>query len=160
MTVSNIKVLKAKFLAAKALGDKAISSDAVMVIDGFEDMALLIKQFPWPVLSPQGEIEIQLPDGSKMFKPQQVNTALQGPIALMETTVGHVSKMLIKLLQTGGTFNAKLYEGGQENPTRVLPILSCFIQADSPDRDWENRAQPLLITGTMFYHYFGDEGDE
>lgn len=160
MTVSSTKVLREKFLAAQALGDKAISSDAVMVIEGYEDMTLLIKQFPWPVLSPQGEIEITLPDGSVMYKPQQVKTAFQGPISLMETTVGHVGKMLIKLLQTGGTFNAKLYEGSQANPTRVLPILSCFIQADSPDRDWENRSQPLLISGTLFGHYFGDEGDE
>lgn len=157
MTVSTGDVLRDKFRAASALGDKAISSDAEMVIDGYEDMTILIKQFPMPVLSPGGEIEIPLPNGSTMWQPQQAKTALQGPITMMETTAGHISSMLIKLLTQGGKFNAKIYEGGRASPTRVLPLLSCFIQADTPDRDWENRSQPLLISGTLFYHYFGDE---
>ena len=27
---------------------------------------------------------------------------------------------------------------------------------DPIDRDWENRSQILIFTGTLFYHYFGD----
>jgi hypothetical protein len=41
---------------------------------------------------------------------------------------------------------------------RVKRIVDCFVQVDDPDRDWENRAQVLMITGTVFYHYFGETG--
>ena len=81
----------------------------------------------------------------------------------METVAGNIDQMLVELITRGGTypsgggtFNAKIYEGTPQKFLRAKRIIDAFIQMDIPDRDWENRSQPLLFSGTIFYHYFGE----
>ena len=73
----------------------------------------------------------------------------------METVAGSIDNMLINLITRGGMFNARIYEGTPQKFLRAKRIVDCFIQIDNPDRDWENRSQILLFTGTLFFHYFG-----
>jgi hypothetical protein len=28
---------------------------------------------------------------------------------------------------------------------------------DNPDRDWENRSQVTMVSGTLNFHYFGEK---
>ena len=64
--------------------------------------------------------------------------------------------MLVDIITNGGTFNAKIYEGTPSKYLRYKSIRDCFMKIDDTDRDWENRSQPLLFSGTMFYHYYGE----
>lgn len=158
--MSNVKTgayLKTLYASTVALGDKVISSDATMEIEGHEVLYLLIKQFPWPELSPGGEIEVPGPLGMASWQPQQLKTHQQGQITFMETEAGHIDELMTSLLASGGRFNAKVYEGTPDDYKRVLQIRNCFVQLDPPDRDFENRGQILLVAGTIFYHYFGNQ---
>lgn len=150
--------LKGFYDSSRALGAKAISSDFTMVIEGFETSAnyLLCKQAPWPILTPQGEIEISMPLGMNAFQPQQIKTGQQGQVSFYETRAGNMEQALIDILTGASEFNAKVYEGTPEDYLRYKVLHHCFFQMDPVDRDWENRSQPLLFTGTMFYHYFGE----
>lgn len=156
MTVSTTNILKGHYDATRAAGDKAINSDFAFEIEGFESSWLLVKQAPWPELSVQGEIEVPSPLGGTLWQPQQAKVAMQGPISLFETQAGTADKMLVDLITRGAYFNAKIYEGTPQKYLRVKRIEQCFVQIDSPDRDWENRSQVLTFSGTLFYHYFGD----
>lgn len=156
MTLSNAAYLKGFYDSTAALGAKVISSDFTFEIEGFESNYLLFKQAPWPELSPAGEIEVLTPLGGTMWQPQQLKVAQQGPISMFEAVAGSVDKMLVDLIARGGTFNAKIYEGTPTKFLRAKRIVDCFIQMDIPDRDWENRSQPLMFSGTLFYHYFGE----
>lgn len=156
MTVSNANYLKQFHDASQALGSKVVNSDFTFEIEGFEQNYLLCKQAPWPEISPGGEIEVPTPMGAKAWQPQQVEVAQQGQISLMETVAGAIDQMMVNLITQGGTFNAKIYEGTPERHLRYKRIRDCFIQMDSTDRDWENRSQILLFSGTIFYHYFGE----
>lgn len=156
MTLSNAAYLKGFYDSTAALGAKVISSDFTFEIEGFESNYLLCKQAPWPELSPAGEIEVPTPLGGTMWQPQQLKVAQQGQISMFETVAGSVDKMLVDLIARGGTFNAKIYEGTPTKFLRAKRIVDCFIQMDIPDRDWENRSQPLMFSGTLFYHYFGE----
>lgn len=157
MAVNTGNYLKSFFDQTTALGEKVISSDFTLVIEGFENIHLLCKQAPWPELSPMGEIEISTPLGSMMYQPQQVKTADQGQVSFYETTAGDIDQALVNLLTNNKCrFNAWIYEGTPEHFLRRKYIRSAFIQLDAPDRDWENRSQPLMFSGTMFYHYFGE----
>lgn len=149
--------LKGLYNATAAMGDPIISSDAFMEIEGFEQNGVLIKQFPWPELSPMGEIEQPLPMGSMRRLPAQLGTAQQGPITFVETQAGHIKAMFDELNANGARFNAKVYEGTPDDFIRVESLRDCFVQLDPPDRDWENRQQILLVTGTIFYNYFGNQ---
>ena len=157
MTVNNADFLKGMYTATRLLGDKSISSDATMEIEGHPDLMLLTKQFPWPELGPAGEIEIATPLGAKMWQAQQINVAQQGQLALMETTAGRVQQFMEDVIKTGGKWNATVYEGTPERFFRAYKLVDCFFQPDNPDRDWENRSQITLINGTMFFHFFGEK---
>ncbi|WP_289172072.1 hypothetical protein [uncultured Parasutterella sp.] len=163
MAVSTGAMLRNFHQSATSMGAKAINSDFTIVIDGHEDAYLLCKQAPWAELSPQGEIEIALPNGSKMNQPQQVLTAQQGQIAIYETIAGAADNLLLALVNSSGkytgghgTFDCWVYEGTPEKYLRAKRYEDCFCQMDPLDRDWENRSQPLMWNGTMFYHYFGE----
>lgn len=156
MTTSTGAFLQEQYSTVKALGDKAVSSDATFVIDGFEHLRLLCKQFPWPILSPAGEIAIPAPLGMELWQPQQLKVNQQGSVSFAETIEGHVQQFATQVAAGGAKFNASVYEGTLESFKRGVRIRDCFIQFDNPDRDWENRAQALLVTGTMFFHFFGE----
>ena len=156
MAVNTGSYLKSFHDATIAAGDKAINSDFTLEIEGYESVYLLCKQAPWPELSPQGEIEVPTPLGGKSWQAQQVATAQQSQVSFYETTAGAIDKMLVDMLANGGRFNAKVYEGTPDKYLRYKQLQDCFLQLDVVDRDWENRSQPLMFSGTMFYHYFGD----
>ncbi|WP_292992623.1 hypothetical protein [Nitrosomonas sp.] len=156
MTVSNTAYLHGFYNVSKALGAKVISSDFTMEIEGFEQNYLLCKQAPWAQVSPAGEIEVPGPIGSASWQPQQIRVNHQGQIALEETVAGSIDNMLINIITRGGRFNAKMYEGTPQKFLRAKRYEDCFIQMDDADRDWENRSQILMFTGTMFFHYFGE----
>lgn len=156
MTVNNADFLKASYNAQRLLGDKAVASDATLVPEGFESMALLIKQFPWPILTTQGEIEVPMPMGAAAWQPSQVKINQQGAIQIMETVAGQAHDFAEALCARGGRFQCSVYEGTPDRFYRGFKLVDAFIQLDNPDRDFESRQQILLISGTLFFHYFGD----
>ena len=102
------------------------------------------------------EIEVAGPRGSATWEQQQAKTNQQGAISFMETTAGSIDKMLLQMISSGGKFNAKIYEGTPDKFLRAKRITDCFLQLDNADRDWENRAQVLMFSGTLFFHYYGE----
>ncbi len=157
MSIQSAAYQKLTYGIMSAMGAKAVSSDASLQIDGFDSMWLLCKQFPHPVVGIGGEIEIPGPNGSAHWQPQQVKTNYQGPATFSETEVGHVETFLIDaLMGNGGRFSGWVYEGTPDRYSARRRIRDAFFVPDTPDRDWENRSQVLNISGTMFYHYFGE----
>jgi hypothetical protein len=158
MAVSNGAYLKQNYSSIKAHGDKAINSDGSLEIIGMGHEVLwnLTKQFPWPVATVAGEIEIPGPLGITLYQPQQTKIAHQGQVAFQEVRTGEIDNFLIDLIYGGGKFDARVYEGTPTAYLRKKDIYECFIVVDNPDRDFENRSQPLLISGNMFFHYFGE----
>lgn len=156
MTVSNSAYLKGHFDASRAIGAKVIASDFAVEFKGFENMWLLCKQFPWPITSSQGEIEVPGPLGVVVYQPQQIKVAHQGQLSLLETVAGSVDQMLVNMIASGGVFDGTVYEGTPQKYLRKKSFVDAFMQMDDPDRDWENRSQVLQFSGTIFYHYFGD----
>lgn len=157
MTVSSAEYLKGMYNVSRTMGDKAINSDATFEIEGHSDLTLLTKQFPWPTLSPTGEIEIAGPLGAGAWQPQQIKVHQQGQIAFMETVQGRIQQFLEDVVSKGGKFDATVYEGTPDRFYRAYKLRDCFFQADNPDRDWENRSQIVLINGTLFFHFFGEK---
>ncbi len=157
MTVSTPAYLASLYNATRAMGDKAVSSDATMVISEFEQLHLLTKQFPWPITSSMGEIEVSTPLGGMLWQAQQIKIAHQGPVSFYETRQGAMQGMFDTLVaKAGAMFNATVYEGTPDAHYRRIEIRDAFLVLDNPDRDWENRSQALIVNGTMMFHYFGE----
>jgi hypothetical protein len=156
MTLNTDTYLGQALNQLQTFGDKSISSDATMVIDGYEQHRILFKQFPQPTLSTAGEIEIAGPMGIATWQPQQAKINQQGQVSIYETVDGAAEKLLRAIMAQGGRFDATVYEGTLEAHTRGWRIYKAFIQIDNPDRDWENRGQVTMLSGTMFFHYTGE----
>lgn len=156
MTVSTGAFMAQSYGLVKALGNKSVNSDAMFVIDGYEQLRLLIKQFPWPVLSPGDAVEIATPMGGTAGQPSQVKTFLEGQVQIYETVRGDVDAFTRSILAQGGVFNASVYEGTMERYSRGVKIVNAWLTFDPVDRDWENRTQATVISGSLKYHYFGE----
>jgi len=156
MTISKIALSKRTFSKVQAMGDDIIASDAELVIAGMEDYSLLFKSFPHPIISGGDGIERPLPLGLTKWNKSQVEIHQQGAINMFENTLGHASEAMQKLISNGGSFNARVYEGVKESHLRSYQIRDAFIKLEPAERDWESKTQTLLITGTIFYHYFGE----
>jgi hypothetical protein len=158
MSVTSAEIMKGMHNVIRAAGEKSINSDAYFEPVGYQAMGMLAKQFPWPILSTTGEIEIAGPGGSAMWDMQSLKFNKQGPVTFMETRTGAVYKFLRDLHKSGGKFPANVYEGvSSVRFYRGLKLFDCFLQLDDTDRDWENRSQITTISGTLFYHFYGDE---
>lgn len=156
MTVSNNDLLKAMYNTEKAAGRASINSDATMEIEGFANLRVLTKQFPWPTMGSAGEIEVPGQLGTVSYIPQQAKTGQQGPISFKETQDGQVMTFMESIMLAGGIFNSTVYEGTPDRFVRAYRLRDCFFIPDQPDRDFENRTQIMLITGTLFFHVFGE----
>lgn len=156
MTVNTSTFLAQNYAQIKAMGDKSVNSDAQFVIDGFEQIRLLTKQFPFPVLTSGGAIETPGPNGMNIAQPQQAKTYFTGQVQFSETVRGDIENMQKAIMALGGTFNATVYEGTMEQYHRAVRLIGCFIEFDVIDRDQENRSQITMIGGTLHFHYFGD----
>ena len=157
MTVSSMAVLSRTYQNTQDMGRKAVQADAQIVIDGFEDMTLLIKQFPWPVATVGDAIEYFGPLGQAMAQPKQVKTKQEGPVGIYETVKSHAGEMLKQILAQGGVFTATIYNGRPDDYTDKQDIKGAFFVMDQPDRDWENDAQVLILAGTLHYHWFANQ---
>ena len=156
MALSQNTFAKSVFNTSVGVGDKIITSDSTLVIDGYESAELIIKNFPHPVLSVGEAIEVPAPMGLKTWQKSQSVIQQQGGLTMSETVKGHCFKLLADLLNNGGEFNAKIYEGTKDHYIRYLPIYKCSIQLDPAERDWESNTQVLDLSGNLFYHYFGE----
>ena len=157
MTVSSLAVLSRTFQNTNDIGAKAIQADATFVPTGFEDMTLLFKQFPWPVATVGGVVEFFAPLGQKMGQPSQVKTMQEGPFQIYETRKNHAGEFLKQLIANGGQIDGTVYAGRPDDYTKKEDLKGCMFVCDTPDRDWENDMQVLILAGTMTFHWYGNQ---
>lgn len=156
MTVNSHQVLSSTFQNINDLGRKASTADAVLVIHGFEGVQLLFKQFPWPMATVKDVMEHYGPNGQLMVQAQNTKTKFEGPVGIYEVQPGTVGKELIRLIESGASFDATAYAGRPEDHAYAHEYKGCVLVMDTPDRDWENDT-PLLAAGTLHFHWFGDK---
>jgi len=144
----------------KALNEKSIISEYMMVIDGEPDIQYLLKQFPVPIASPEDVIEVPLVGGMKTQTSQVTRYDFRGSIAFQETVAGHVRALFEKMaaertVSHRPTFNAVIYHGTPDNHTQKWRIIDAMLFGFDPiDADAENRGQLVLYTGQIAYMYF------
>ncbi|HNC04345.1 MAG TPA: hypothetical protein PLY05_13460 [Agitococcus sp.] len=157
MSVSPADLLAKNYKAAQALGQKEAQCDAYFEIEGFENLKFLAKTFPRPILASAGVIESYTPNGVKVQQPQQLQVAQSHEVSFYATKGGAVEKALMQLNNNGGTFQATVHLGQVDSPYASYQLTDCFLAEISPlDQDVEGVGQHVMISGTLYYHYFGE----
>lgn len=157
MPINTADYHERNFRLTQALGDKLNAGDATFEPIGFAGIYLLVKQFPHPKISGGQEVEVPMAGGGMYYDQSPIETRFQGAITFLETTAGSVQQFAKDVLAAGGYFDARIYEGTPERHIRSYLIERCFFKLDPSDRDWENRAMVLQLTGTLFGNYFGKD---
>ncbi len=159
MAVSDRAALQSVYASAKAQGKSAVVSDAAISIEGYGDSWLMISNVPWPSLTTGEAIPVPLAMGVEKMEPGQAKISHSGAVTIKETQLGAADDLLIWLLEHGGTFKkARLYEGIPDRHTRVKVIRDGMISVEAPaERDWESRTETLKLSGTMTFHYLGED---
>jgi hypothetical protein len=156
MALTTGNYFKQQFDSVQAMGAKAIQSDFTIEIEGFERNYLQYKQFPWPVLSVNDPVEVFGPMGMRYFETANIEVTYQGSFSMYETEAGQADDLMIGLIMRGGKFDAKVYHGTPDHFVRMKPIYGAILKLDAPDLDFENRTQPLILSGQLNFHYFGE----
>ena len=157
MSVSPADLLAENYKTAQALGQKEAQCDAYFEIEGYENLKFLAKTFPRPVLASAGTLESYLPNGVKVQQPQQLQVAQTHEVSFYVTKGGQVEKALNALNNSGGIFQATVHLGQVDKPYASYPLTDCFIAEISPlDQDIEGVGQHVMMSGTLYYHYFGE----
>lgn len=157
MSVSPADLLAKNYKTAQALGQKEAQCDAYFEIEGYENLKFLAKTFPRPVLASAGTLESYLPNGVKVQQPQQLQVAQTHEVSFYVTKGGQVEKALNALNNSGGIFQATVHLGRVDKPYASYPLTDCFIAEISPlDQDIEGVGQHVMMSGTLYYHYFGE----
>ena len=157
MSVSPADLLAKNYKTAQALGQKEAQCDAYFEIEGYENLKFLAKTFPRPVLASAGTLESYLPNGVKVQQPQQLQVAQTHEVSFYVTKGGQVEKALNALNNSGGIFQATVHLGQVDKPYASYPLTDCFIAEIPPlDQDIEGVGQHVMMSGTLYYHYFGE----
>lgn len=157
MSVLPADLLAKNYKTAKALGQKEVQCDAYFEIEGHEELKFLAKTFPRPVLASAGVIESYLPNGIKIGQPQQLLTLQSHEVSFYCTKGGATEKAINSLNNSGGIFQSTVHLGQVDNPYASYPLTDCFIAEISPlDHDVEGVGQLVIMSGTLYYHYFGE----
>ena len=155
MAVSTGTYMEGFHRTSQAMGQKLVSSDFTLQIDGYEENYILTKQFPVPKLSVGEGIDISAPLGTKYKQRGQAIFSQTGAVTFYETVAGQIDRMLLSMICKGGSFNAWVYLGTPRNYTARYRILNCGLVMENPDADMENSTTPLTITGQIEFEYYG-----
>lgn len=146
----------------KALGEASINSEFIMVIDGYEYMQYMLKEFPIPVVNPEDVIEVPMVGGTKTKTPQMANFSFSGGISFIERVEGHV-RNLIETIQANRSvrnrpkFNATIYHGTIDDHAQKWRIKDAVLHGFDPITvDYENRGALTTYSGQISFMYFPD----
>ena len=157
MAVNTADYHQQNFRLVQALGDKINAGEASFAPIGYDGMYLLIKAFPHPSVSGGEPIQAFMPGGGSYYEQAPIDTSFSESITAYETKAGTLKQFLRDVLANGGFFDARIYEGSPDRHTRSYLLRRCFIKLAPSERDWENKASLLQISGTLTGSYFGEE---
>lgn len=155
MPINPASYHEGQFRLTQGLGAKLNAGDMTFEPVGFAGLYLLVSQFPYPFLSGGQAIEVPEAGGGTSLEQAPLKTDFQGPFSMHETVAGSARKFFEDVIQAGGYFDARIYEGTPERHTSSYLIERAFVQIDPVDVDWENKMQVLRLTGTVNYRFFG-----
>lgn len=154
--INQFDVLKASYQGAKALGEKANSSEYTMLVDGYDSIRFLTKTFTLPIVTSTDAIEVPMLYGMKGYQPGPLKTNFEGTFVLQETTANNANAFLQWWASRGGYLNAKVYHGTPDKFFRYWQIYDAVITGEPAELDTENSTQIVTYNLTLKYMWFGE----
>lgn len=155
------RFLERKYDSMKSRGDFIVSANAMIVFKGFEGMKFLAKNFPFPVPTNLGAIDVPGPNSLMFAQPAQRKVKHEGQITMMENRLGDLKDFCEQLVSADSwsRLQGRVYEGTDDNYTDYSVFRDAIWTPDDGfERAWEDSTQLATISGSFVYHFFGERG--
>lgn len=159
----NLKQQQAAINQVTALGEIAIASEYLMVIEGYEHLTFLTKGFALPLASAEEKIDVFLAGGIVTHTSPMAKTDFSHGLTITETVPGHALELFEAVAYERSIthrtkFNFTIYQGTVAEHVRKWPCSSALLHGfEPPEIDGENRTQIMQYAGNIAYHCFGSK---
>jgi len=163
----SMQAYRKKYETAKSLGAAMLACNAVLVIEGYEDLHILIQNFQRPITSHHDPAEVDLAQGLQAHVAGVRKTNFESQWTFIETEAGVISKFAEELvtIHDGVIPLARVYDGfvGDGDTiqgSREYELIDCAITFSDGggEIDSASRSQILQVQASCRYNYFGQNG--
>lgn len=141
--------------SAKSLGAGMLQCNAMLVPEIAPEIALLISNFPRPIVTNNDPAEFNLAGGAQTHVAGAPKTRYQGSFQMIETDTGQGAAFAELLVACGGTTNCIVYDGRPDRFLRANELRNCAITIESPEGDAEGVSTIMRLSGQMTYNFYG-----
>lgn len=151
-----------EYNTAKKLGTPALACNAVLVLQGFDDLRLLIQSFTMPIATHNDAADIDYAGGLAAHRAGIPKTSFESSATFIETESGQIHRFAEALMSQGGSVDsARVLFGqsdGKSQTSAVYEIQDVTITFSDGggEIDATSRSSILTVSGSMRYMYFGD----
>ncbi len=152
---------------AKSLGSAMLACNAVMIPKGYDELYLLIQNFPRPAVTHNDSADTDYALGFQSHTQGTPKTDFEGSITMIETVSGQFARFAEDLvnkhqgeLETVMVYDGFVGDGSEIKGDRSYELLGVsFTFSDGGGEiDSSSRSQILQVQGNIRYHYFGNSG--
>lgn len=139
----------------QSLGAQMLACNSIIVPVIAPNIALLISNFPRPIVSYTEPVEYALAGGLQAHRPGVPKTSYAGQLQMIETDFGQIAGFAELLASNGGQTDCIVYDGRRERYTTSYSLRNCAIQIEPGEMDAEGRNVILRHNAPIQYMYFG-----
>ncbi|MGP4716896.1 hypothetical protein ACTXGL_09695 [Psychrobacter sp. T6-6] len=161
----SLAAYRKQYNTMKSLGAAMLACNAVLVIDGYEDLYMLLQNFQRPISSHHDPADVDLARGLQAHAAGTRKTNFESQWTFIETESGAISRFADDLvnIHDGVIPLVRIYDGFVDDGDtikgeREYELIDCAITfADGGGEiDAASRSQILQVQAACRYNYFGD----
>ncbi len=164
----NLQAYRKYYETAKSLGSAMLACNAVMIPKGYDNLWLLIQNFPRPAVTYNDPADVDYARGLASHVTGTPKTNYEGSITMIETESGQFARFpeAIANSHKGELDSVMVYDGFVGDGSRIegkrsyelLGVAFTFSDGGG-EIDSSSRSQILQVQGSIRYHYFGGKGE-
>lgn len=156
-----------QYETARSLGAAMLACNAVLVIEGYQDLYMLLQNFQRPITSHHDPADVDLARGLQAHVAGTRKTNFESQWTFIETESGVISQFAEDLVTKHGgiiplarVYDGFVGDGDNFKGLREYELIDCAINfADGGGEiDAASRSQILQVQASCRYNYFGQGG--
>ncbi|WP_394211166.1 hypothetical protein [Psychrobacter piscatorii] len=162
----SLTAYRKQYQTMKSLGAAMLACNAVLVIDGYENLYMLLQNFQRPICSHHDPADVDLARGLQMHAAGTRKTNFESQWTFIETESGVISQFADDLvnIHDGVIPLARVYDGFVDDGDNIkglreYELIDCAITfADGGGEiDAASRSQILQVQANCRYNFFGND---
>ena len=164
----SMQAYRKQYETARSLGAAMLACNAVLVIEGYQDLYMLLQNFQRPITSHHDPADVDLARGLQAHVAGTRKTNFESQWTFIETESGVISQFAEDLVTKHGgiiplarVYDGFVGDGDNIKGLREYELIDCAINfADGGGEiDAASRSQILQVQASCRYNYFGQGGN-